>query len=385
MLSGTMFYLHLVSDFILIRFMKYYPSQSNHSENFLTSKFPPKAFFILFSLLLTSQFADGQIRTRANGNWENPAIWPTGNNPTHNLPGSPDVIVDHDVRVHTEELRLGRDNHGILIVNNRLSIETLLGVNRNHWEIRVSPNAQLLVSGGVFFEAGGGEKPSPDLVISGTARIAGGIHGRGDIRGTGTLVADFIGSGVNTAPFTQSGGTVVITQTPLPIELLSFTANVVHESVRLNWATATETNNDFFTIERSTNLNDWEVLGFVDGAGTSSRPLHYSFTDYNPMAGVSYYRLKQTDYDGKFEYFGPLAIQQGLHIDDMSFKVLKQFDHWVIALPDGGPYKVEVFNLLGQRLVSLEAENDLTIQAPQGPVIIRIFDGTSRHYSRVVQ
>jgi len=365
--------------------MKIFTHQLQFSEKFLIADFLPKAFLILFSLMLTSQFADGQIRTRANGNWENTATWPAGDNPTHILPGNPDVVVDHEVRVHSQELRLGQANHGILIINNRLSIETLLRVTHNHWEIRVSPNAQLLVSRGVYFQAGGGENPSPDLVINGTARIAGGIHGTGDIRGTGTLVVDEIGSGINTAPFTQSGGRIVTIQDPLPIELLSFTANADHEFVRLHWATATETNNDFFTIERSTNLNDWEVLGFIDGAGNSSRPLQYVFTDYNPLSGISYYRLKQTDYDGKYEYFGPLAMQQGLQIDDMSFMVLKQFDHWVIALPDGGPYKVEVFNMHGHRLISRETENNLTIQAPHGPVVIRIFDGTSRHYSRVVQ
>ena len=368
-----------------MRFIKIFAAQSHRSVNFLPSAFLPSAILVLFSLLLTSQFADGQIRTLAHGNWENPAIWPVGSNPTHNLPGTPDVVVDHDVRVHTAELRLGRDNHGILIVNNRLNIETRLRVTNNHWEIRVSPNANLLVRHGVYFQAGGGGNPSPDLVISGTARIDGGIHGTGDIRGTGTLVVDFIGPYINTGPFTSNGGRIVYNQDPLPIELLSFSANAVHNSVRLSWVTATETNNDFFTIERSINLKDWEVLGFVDGAGNSSRPLHYSFTDFNPLTGVSYYRLKQTDYDGKYEYFRPLAMQHGLHIDDMSFMVLKNFDHWVIALPDGGPFKVEVFNMHGHRLISREAENNLTIQAPQGPAIIRIIDGTSRHYSRVVQ
>jgi hypothetical protein len=91
------------------------------------------------------------------------------------------------------------------------------------------------------------------------------------------------------------------TNTPLPIELVSFTGEVVENTVQLNWETATENNNDFFTIERTT---DGEVLsiGQVDGAGTTNQSTKYLWTDYNPVYGTTYYRLKQTDFDGKFTY-----------------------------------------------------------------------------------
>lgn len=91
--------------------------------------------------------------------------------------------------------------------------------------------------------------------------------------------------------------------TPLPVELLDFNTIFLNNNrVKLNWRTASEINNDFFTIERSTDGIDWEELAIVDGAGNSSTLLTYQTIDSNPFSGTSYYRLKQTDFDGKFEY-----------------------------------------------------------------------------------
>jgi Secretion system C-terminal sorting domain len=89
---------------------------------------------------------------------------------------------------------------------------------------------------------------------------------------------------------------------PLPIELISFNAKVIENEVELDWSTATEMNNDFFTIERSQSGEEWENIIEVKGAGNSTQTLHYNTKDTQPLFGVSYYRLKQTDYDGKYSY-----------------------------------------------------------------------------------
>lgn len=86
----------------------------------------------------------------------------------------------------------------------------------------------------------------------------------------------------------------------LPIELISFAATPQAGTVVLNWSTATELNNDFFTIERSVDGFSWEDLLSISGAGTSIHRLDYSAKDVRPYAGLSYYRLKQTDFDGQF-------------------------------------------------------------------------------------
>ena len=98
---------------------------------------------------------------------------------------------------------------------------------------------------------------------------------------------------------------------PLPVELLTFTAQSWNDFVSLMWATATETNNDFFTLQRSQDGLTFHDIGRVKGRGFSSRIARYTFEDVAPINGISYYRLKQTDYDGKWEYVGLLSIRHG--------------------------------------------------------------------------
>jgi len=91
--------------------------------------------------------------------------------------------------------------------------------------------------------------------------------------------------------------------TPLPIKLIEFNAiPTQNQEVELTWQTASEINNDYFTIERSKDGINWNEIGEVEGAGNSSITLDYNLLDPLPFLGVSYYRLKQTDYDGQFTY-----------------------------------------------------------------------------------
>ena len=91
---------------------------------------------------------------------------------------------------------------------------------------------------------------------------------------------------------------------PLPVELLYFHALCSEGAVNLQWATATELNNDYFTIEKSYNAQQFFMIGTVQGSGTSSITHKYSFTD-NDVAhddGIAYYRIRQTDYNGDNSY-----------------------------------------------------------------------------------
>lgn len=92
---------------------------------------------------------------------------------------------------------------------------------------------------------------------------------------------------------------------PLPVEFVSFDAQLNdNNEVDLRWSTASEQNNDFFTVEKSRNgLSSWEFVTHVDAVGNSIETNSYFAKDLNPMPGVSYYRLKQTDLDGEYEYF----------------------------------------------------------------------------------
>lgn len=88
----------------------------------------------------------------------------------------------------------------------------------------------------------------------------------------------------------------------LPVELTSFDVEKSDETSFVSWSTATEVNNDYFNIERSKDGVHFETIGTVQGNGTTADRKTYSFEDENPMGGVNYYRLKQVDYDGAYEY-----------------------------------------------------------------------------------
>jgi len=88
---------------------------------------------------------------------------------------------------------------------------------------------------------------------------------------------------------------------PLPTEMIDFSGQLIGEDNLLVWNTGSEHNNDYFTLERSRNGYDFEVLAIVDGAGNSTSQLHYEEFDLDPYPST-YYRLKQTDFDGQFVY-----------------------------------------------------------------------------------
>jgi hypothetical protein len=88
----------------------------------------------------------------------------------------------------------------------------------------------------------------------------------------------------------------------LPVEMTSFIAERENNNIALTWETATEENNEGFEVERSIDGRNWEYVGFVAGQGNTLETSNYTFIDENPMTGVNYYRLKQVDYDGQFEY-----------------------------------------------------------------------------------
>jgi len=96
--------------------------------------------------------------------------------------------------------------------------------------------------------------------------------------------------------FTGKGASV------LPIELINFDLEAKENGIEISWATAVEINNDHFSIERSTDAVNFESIANLPGAGTSFEINSYDFFDNDPFEGISYYRLKQTDIDGKLKY-----------------------------------------------------------------------------------
>lgn len=134
------------------------------------------------------------------------------------------------------------------------------------------------------------------------------------VAGTGTHTVTY----TPTCPCGLSPLTIDIdaTDCTLPVELLEFNAEAVNENkVALTWTTVNEINNDYFEIERSRDGTSFGTIATVDGAGTSNITLHYNDFDEDPYNGISYYRLKQTDFDGTYTYSDIRTVI----FDDLSF------------------------------------------------------------------
>lgn len=102
----------------------------------------------------------------------------------------------------------------------------------------------------------------------------------------------------------------------LPVELTSFSGQAVREGVELEWRTASETNNDYFTVFRSIDTENWNKVDTVNGAGNSQTEIRYGLLDEDPANGVNYYRLHQTDFNGDSTVSNvmPVLYQQAFSI-----------------------------------------------------------------------
>lgn len=143
-------------------------------------------------------------------------------------------------------------------------------------------------------------------------RVAEGIspnwynrNGTGTANGTGSITSTSFSAWGNVFTLANATGGV----NTLPIELVSFSANQAGDEVKIDWTTASEINNDYFTVERSVDGLEYTGILTLPGAGNSSGFREYHAVDRNPVNGISYYRLRQTDFDGVTETFDPVKVE----------------------------------------------------------------------------
>jgi len=137
---------------------------------------------------------------------------------------------------------------------------------------------------------------------------------------------------------------------PLPIQLLNFTAQCQEQNMQIEWSTASEENNDYFTILRSEDAEHYEEIGQIMGAGNSNEVLNYSFNDLNTSGEKFYYKLMQTDYDGKNETFSPIYANCD-NSKKLSLQVLYDADEVYAVLknsPIGSTYNMMIIDHTGR-------------------------------------
>jgi hypothetical protein len=148
---------------------------------------------------------------------------------------------------------------------------------------------------------------------------------------------------------------------PLPVELTSFVSIINGNNVTLNWSTATETNNSGFEIEKSAIGGTWSKIGAVSGNGTTSTPHSYSYTDRAVATGNYNYRLKQTDFNGNFEYHN-LGNEVSIGVPEKfalsqnypnPFNPTTKIDY---DLPTDGNVSIRLFDMSGKEVASLVNE-----------------------------
>ncbi len=206
------------------------------------------------------------------------------------------------------------------------------------------------IAGTIFFTTNGGQSwTSQPCGSSSTLNEAYFLH-----RGKGWTVGD--------------NGTIVKYDNPnLPVELNSFTASVNGSSITLKWSTASEINNRGFELERKVNNSGFVKVGFVEGRGNTTEQTNYSFVDKNLSTGKYSYRIKQTDFDGSFEYFelkSEVSVEapQTFSLEQNypnPFNPSTKIKYSIPANVNGQTSNVilKVYNVLGNEVATLVNEN----------------------------
>jgi len=237
----------------------------------------PKILLILFSLLLSTQITMAACYSQGSGNWEDPDTWLCSGVPS--VPSCGDTIY----------IQAG---HTVTITD-----------QKDFSEPGCATPMFIIIDGELHFQNG---KKLYLPCNSGITINAGGSITDGGGGGNSNLI-DICGSTVWRSADGPLFGPMTL-GVALPVELIAFEAHLEGNKVMLSWSTASEKNNDYFTVERSSNGLTFVEIAEVPGTGNSSTQNDYETIDGEPQQGVSYYRLKQTDHDGKFEYFDMVAI-----------------------------------------------------------------------------
>jgi len=218
-------------------------------------------------------------------------------------------------------------------------------------------NASCAVSTMVYT---GGSYSGFSMIQDACPTPAGSIYSGGPFDGNSrgahvdcASIFSFVSGGIKDGASVASTGCVY----PLPVELLYFNAQLVDAETTPNvlctWATASEMNNDYFTVEKTIDFFIYEKVGIVQGKGNSTQYRTYSFVDPRPYPGTSYYRLKQTDFNGNEEFSRSVSVDLNksteLSLEVFPNPVTGAFINVTISGSRNEEVKVSVIDLLGKQ------------------------------------
>jgi hypothetical protein len=299
-------------------------------------RFITKLFFILFIFASVKLFSN--CVTGSDGSWSNPSTW----NPAVKPQCGDTVLIPNgaEVDITTIENYAGCGSGITIIINGELHFQT-------GKKLTLSCDSKVIVNNGgeVTADNGGGNSNYIEIC----AQIVWNSTS-GNLYGPLQLT---------------SGG-------PLPVELTYFSAEIINRKVVTQWSTATELNCDYFTVERSSDGFEYTDLIKVQGAGTTGDKHDYSITDQQAVEGNSYYRLRQTDFDGKQKTYSAVQV----YLENKSFNIYPNPSKGTIYIStDGENENFKIYNSSGVIIRNLELNNGVTLfDLDLDPGIYFLFD-----------
>jgi len=220
-----------------------------------------------------------------------------GGHPTLTFTVRDTLVVYGDMIFNTDAMTLSVPAGGLLIVFGKLDVNN---------KVDIANGGNIVVTG--EFKLTGAQA---DVTVAGAGTFYAGSYSTGAQSEVGNgppdpslnAGSDLQANLPSVYQFVQNNGA-----TPLPVELIDFSAEFRGNAVNLKWATASELNFDHFSVERSSDGLKFEQIATVRGNGTTKERHDYSYTDYSPLVGNSYYRLKSIDFDGYTEIFNMILV-----------------------------------------------------------------------------
>lgn len=316
---------------------------------------------IITKILLLSINLFGQFQTIDSGNWDTGSNWFNNNIPPTNGGNNITVTINENNTIFLDG-NLNPNNNFTLNIYGHLEINGDLIV-RNNMIINVYEGGTLIVDGDFITQNNSNFTINGEISVTGDIEVGNGAN----LDGSGTI---YVGGNHNL----PTDSDINIIDGSLPIELLFFEAKRIGDYVVLSWSTATEINNDYFTLYRSTDGFDWEIIGNIMGAGNSNHKIDYEHIDYNPYTSITYYKLEQTDFDGTTESFR-YAVIDGVKIDYIKIYNIgrstvvessKDFDYMLIS------------DIYGRLLIKDNFNGNANFITSSQVIVVTLYNGMER-------